>query len=72
MANYSNYSKLQHKQIANFSELSEGEVFICRTESYDNPFEEWDYAVGVRCDDRSKAVGKFKDLKLAMLFAEAI
>ena len=68
---YKDYSKKQYKQIPD-GELVDGDVFICRTVDYDNPFEQWDFAVVKMLDDRPEIFGKFKDFCFAEKFANSI
>jgi hypothetical protein len=68
---FKDFSNKQYTQIPE-GELKNGDVFICRTTDYNDPFESWDYAVARMQEDRPEIYGKFKLPFFAKAFACAI
>lgn len=71
MAKYLDLSKFQYKDIPVDERPKSGDHFICRTPDFENPFEDWDYIVGHNEEEKLIAKGKFKNIVMAKLFANA-
>ena len=65
---FKDFSGKQYKDIEK-DELQDGDVFICRTVDFDDPFQNWDYAVARMEFSKPEICGKFQTVHFAKIFA---
>jgi hypothetical protein len=71
MSNYKDFSKFQYKDIPEDC-MSAGDIILCQTVDYLDPFEDWDYAVGLKTNKGACILGEFKEVQNAAVFARAL
>ena len=67
---YIEWKDKKYQEIPEQDRPQKGECFICLTANSDDPFNDWDYCVGiVNVDGRARPVGLFKEICFARQFA---
>lgn len=69
MTEYIEWGDRKYQEIPDQDLAQEGEAFICRTQDFENPFDDWNYIVGLMGEEKAEALGKFKNIEMARVFA---